>query len=178
MASTPIPDVVRNRLWHDRADLQVYVILDGAQNETLLDVMADHEELDYRCLINDKLEPDMQEVAPYLIHLVEDAPFTQWLLEHGWAQNWGIFLTSQEELPSVWRHLRQHTRVWSPERRRLFFRFYDPRVLNAFLPTCDAGQLEAFFGNVDQFVAEREGPGAWAYSLADGALVTEGIEAV
>ena len=51
-----------------------------------------------------------------------------------------------------------------------------PRVLNAFLPTCDPPQLASFFGLVDLFVAEREGgQGALAHSLADGQLVTEGV---
>lgn len=169
-----IPESVRTKLWREGVDKQVYVILDGAQNENLLDVMADAEGLEYHCLLKGKLEPDMQEVAPYIVHLVEEAPFTKWLMEHGWAQNWGIFLTSEADLDSVWRHVRQHTRVMDPNRRRLYFRFYDPRVLNAFLPTCDAKQLEAFFGLVEFFVAEREGgDGALAYSMADGKLVTE-----
>lgn len=171
-----IPEPVRSKLWREGADKQVYVILDGAQNENLLDVMADVEGLEYRCLFTGKLEPDMQEVAPYLIHLVEDAPFTNWLMENGWAQNWGIFLTSQGDIGDVWRHVRQHTRVFGPNRVRLYFRFYDPRVLNAFLPTCDPSQLASFFGLVDLFVAEREGgQGALAHSLADGQLVTEGV---
>lgn len=169
-----IPETVRSKLWREGVDKQVYVILDGAQNDSLLDVMADAEGLEYRCLLTGKLEPDMQEVAPYLIQLVEDAPFTQWLMANGWAQNWGIFLSSDADLGSVWRHVRQHVQVFDPDRRRLYFRFYDPRVLNAFLPTCDGKQLEAFFGLVDLFIAEREGgDGALAYSLADGQLVSE-----
>ncbi len=174
-----IPESVRSKLWREGVDKQVYVILDGAQNENLLDVMADAEGLEYRCLLTGKLEPDMQEVAPYLIHLVEDAPFTRWLMDNGWAQNWGIFLTSQGDLGEVWRHMRQHMHVFDPNRRRLYFRFYDPRVLAAFLPTCDVQQLEAFFGRVDLFIAERDGgQGALAFSRANGELVTEVVGVV
>lgn len=169
-----IPEFVRSKLWREGEDKQVYVILDGAQNANLLDVMADSEGLEYECLMMDKLEPDMQEVAPYIVHLVEDAPFTKWLMEHGWAQNWGIFLTSHGDLGEVWRDMRQHMMVYDPKGERLFFRFYDPRVLNAFLPTCDGKQLAEFFGRVDLFIAELEGgQGAHAFSVADGKLVTE-----
>lgn len=175
-----IPESVRSKLWREGVDKQVYVILDGAQNENLLDVIADAEGLQVRCLFSGKLEPDMQEVAPYLVQLVEDSPFTQWLMDNAWAQNWGIFLTSGAELGEVWRHLRRHTQVFDPTRRRLYFRFYDPRVLTAFLPTCDTRQLEAFFGGrVDLFIAEREGgEGALAFSCANGELVTEVIDVV
>ena len=170
------PDFVRSKLGREGADKHVYVILDGAQNENLLDVMADAEGLESECLLMDQLEPDMAEVAPYLIHLVEDAPFTHWLMENGWAQNWGVYLTSSEPLADVWRHVRQHAQVIDPQGKTLFFRFYDPRVMAAFLPTCSKQQLGEFFGPVDFFVAEAEGGvSAHAYSLADGNLVTEVI---
>ena len=172
------PESVRTKLWREGADKHVYVILDGAQNDSLLDVFDDTEGLERECLLTGKLEPDMAEVAPYLVELTEDSPFTKWLLENGWAQNWGIYLVSQGDLGEVWRHLRQHTLVYGPDRTQLFFRFYDPRVLSAFLPTCDTRQLSDFFGLVDLFVAEVEGGGgARAYSLADGKLVTEVIDA-
>src|SRR5919206_403386 len=38
----------------------------------------------------------------------------------------------------------------------LYFRYYDPRVLNVFLPTCSGAQLKEMFGPVDAFVAESE----------------------
>ena len=172
------PEVVRSKLWREAADRHLYVILDGAQNENLLDVIDATEGLRYECLFTGKLEPDMAEVAPYLIELTEDGAFTKWLFEQGWAQNWGIFVTSPDELGDVWRHLRQHTRVFDAKRQRLYFRFYDPRVLTAFLPTCDERQLREFFGLVDMFFAEVEGGGGLqAYSIADGKLVTEVVEA-
>ena len=38
-----------------------------------------------------------------------------------------------------------------------FFRFYDPRVLRAFLPTCSPSQLTDFFGPVRAMIVESEG---------------------
>jgi hypothetical protein len=40
----------------------------------------------------------------------------------------------------------------------LYFRFYDPRVLRRFLPTCDAEQLRQLFGPIDAFVMEGDDP--------------------
>lgn len=36
----------------------------------------------------------------------------------------------------------------------LYFRFYDPRVLGAFLPTCTDQQRGAVFGDIEAFVIE------------------------
>ena len=173
------PEVVRTKLWREAADKHLYVILDGAQNQSLLDVIDAAEDLRYECLFTGKLEPDMAEVAPYLVELTEDSDFTQWVFEQGWAQNWGIFVVSPDELGEVWRHLRRHTRVRDANRRQLFFRYYDPRVLSAFLPTCDERQLREFFGLVDMFFAELEGGGGLScFSLAEGKLVTQVTELV
>ncbi|GAP34872.1 hypothetical protein ISF6_0355 [Piscinibacter sakaiensis] len=168
---------MRTQLWRDAAEASVYVVLDGAQNPTLLDVFFEHPDLGHECLMGGVLEPDMQEVAPYVVALPEEHPFTEWLLAQGWAQNWGVFAISPGDLGDVWRHLRRTFRVQSPEGEVLYFRFYDPRVLRAFLPTCDTGQLKEFFGPVRHFLCEDEaGQGALLYSLAeDGTLVTQAV---
>jgi hypothetical protein len=38
----------------------------------------------------------------------------------------------------------------------MMFRYYDPRVLRRFLPTCNGGQLKALFGKIDSFFVESE----------------------
>ena len=35
-----------------------------------------------------------------------------------------------------------------PDDEALYFRFYDPRVLESFLPTCSEEQLDEFFGSL------------------------------
>ncbi|HEY2399507.1 MAG TPA: S1 RNA-binding domain-containing protein, partial [Steroidobacteraceae bacterium] len=41
--------------------------------------------------------------------------------------------------------------------KRLLFRFYDPRVLRPFLPSCEAGQMREMFGPVEHFAVEANG---------------------
>ena len=43
------------------------------------------------CLYRGELQPDMAEVAPYLVKLDRDAPFTDWVLDRGWGNHWGVF---------------------------------------------------------------------------------------
>jgi hypothetical protein len=47
-------------------------------------------------------------------------------------------------------------RVETPERKVVNFRFYDPRVLRAFLPACDRMEIAEFFGPIRVFVIEAE----------------------
>jgi hypothetical protein len=46
--------------------------------------------------------------------------------------------------------------VRDPAGKRLMFRYYDPRVLRVYLPTCTAAELRAIFGLVERFWMEDE----------------------
>jgi hypothetical protein len=175
-STLPMPPAVQARLWAEAADMPAYAILDGARNELLLGQLHGDDAPRWRCLFAGELEPDMAAVAPYLVELEPDAPWTKRLLGEGWGQNFGIFLTSELALPPLWRHLRNQVRVYGPDLEPLFFRFYDPRVLRGWLPTCDARQLAEFFGPVRFFFAEDEEPSrALAWTLADGRLVAQQV---
>jgi hypothetical protein len=171
-----MPRAVQARLWSEAGDQPAYAILDGARNELLVGALHADGAPRWRCLFTGDLEPDMQSVAPYLVELDPSSAFTRRLLAEGWGQNWGIFLTSESPLPALWRHLRAQTLVYGPELEPLYFRFYDPRVIRSYLPTCDARQRAEFFGPVGFIIAEAEEPArAHVWSLADGELVTQGI---
>jgi len=51
------------------------------------------------------------------------------------------------------------------------FRFYDPRVLGKFLPTCNGGELRTLFGEVETFYTEAESDDAlMRYRIENGKL--------
>jgi hypothetical protein len=52
------------------------------------------------------------------------------------------------------RHLRRLLRVRDDTGRRLLFRYYDPIVLAAFLPSCTTGELAQLYGPIDTFLVE------------------------
>jgi hypothetical protein len=172
--SLPMPPIVQTRLWNEAGDFPAFAILDGAQDETLLGALHADGAPRWRCLFAGELAPDMASVAPYLVELEHGSAFTRRLLGEGWGQNRGVFLASATPLPALWRHVRAQTRVYGPNLDPLFFRFYDPRVLRSYLPTCTARQLVEFFGPVGFYIAEDESPTrAHVWSVADGKLVAQ-----
>ncbi|MGB2822832.1 MAG: DUF4123 domain-containing protein [Phycisphaerae bacterium] len=140
-----------------RPDVNVYAVLDGASVEGLLGRLGEHQP-EYYCLYREELTADMAEVAPYVVALEAGTPFTDWVIENGWGKHWGIFALSKENGRAMRQHFRKFVMVESPEGEPLYFRFYDPRVLREFLPTCTAAELAELFGPVTSYVLEAEDP--------------------
>lgn len=111
---------------------------------------------------------EMACVAPYLVGLGTGGPLFDWLFTSGFGRHWGVFVWSQVGIEALRAHFRTLTRVRTQDRRTLLFRFYDPRVLAAFLPTCDAAQVQEMFGPVEAFFAETEAGTAMTRFDRDG----------
>jgi hypothetical protein len=114
------------------------------------------QEAEYECLFMGELEPGMAEVAPYLVHLERNAEFTEWLIDRGWGEHWGIFAVSDGNMKAMRQHFRSFLTVYGPDFKPLFFRYYDPRVLRVYLPTCNAEELKTVFGPVQYYLLEGE----------------------
>jgi len=156
MADEAVVQKLRERLF-EAPERNVYALLDGASVDGLLGRLGS-DRPEYVCLYRGELEPDIAEVAPYLVRLEPDAPFTQWVLEKGWGAHWGIFAVSLGVLRDLRQHFRRFTMVRDPDGKQLYFRFYDPRVLRVFLPTCTPDELAEFFGPVMCYALEDEDP--------------------
>ena len=133
----------------------VYAILDGASVPVLRDKFYE-EEPEYVCLYAGDLEPDMEEVAPYLVRLEQGSRFTDWLISKGWGEHWGIFTGTKEDLRTVRKHLRTLLLVQDPDGKTLLFRYYDPRVMRVYLPTCNAEEIQAVFGPLQWLAMEND----------------------
>ena len=145
-------------LFHEEDELHRYAVLDGASVPDLLDQLYGEEPPEFLCLYRGELQPDMAEVAPYLVQLKAGTPFSEWLLQHCWGNHWGIFVTSHDDIDTVRRHFRNFLMVRNPEGQQVYFRFYDPRVLRIFLPTCNAEQAKTMFGPLACYLCEAENP--------------------
>ena len=168
MAEALTPQKVFESLVTDDGEA-LCAVLDGASVPGLLDRLDAEPSLETACLFRGKLEPDMAEVAPYLVKLEPESEFAEWVVGTGWGQHWGTFVTTQKSFYTLRDHLRALTIVYRRDGTPLYFRFYDPRVLNIFLPSCSSSQLKEMFGPVDAFVAESETGDAMTIYRLNGA---------
>jgi len=128
------------------------------------------------CLYGEDIPEALAKVSPYLVRLQPEANFTAWLISEGWGNSWGIFLESSASLETLRKHFREFLKVDDEEGKELFFRYYDPRVLRAYLPTCDESEAQTFFGPVRSFLLENEDASeVLKYSYGSAGCDCEGI---
>jgi hypothetical protein len=154
MADAPIEQLTQ-RLWPRGDDEHTYALLDGARDPAV-HAWVTASPAAARCLYVGDLDPALARVAPYLVRLPRAAPTSRALLERAWGDAWGVFFRSTATMESLHRHFRRLLRVQDERGGRMLFRFYDPRVLRVYLPTCVAAELEQMFGPVEFFAIESE----------------------
>ena len=133
---------------------RAFAVLDGASITDLRQRLYEFQPPHY-CLFRGDRPPDVQEVAPYVVQLAPGSGFAQWVLDEGFGKHWGIFAHSRHSIKEMRRHFRSLITVYDETGKPMIFRFYDPRVLPNFLPTCETDELKTFFGNVDAYFAEN-----------------------
>lgn len=149
----------------------VFALVDGAQDPRVYPLLTAQGN-DWRCLYGADLPRPLATVAPYLAALSSHYSFGGYFARYGRGHNWGVMLRSSASMDDVAEHFADMIRVRLPEGREVLFRFYDPRVLRAFLPTCTPTELDAVFGPVSAFLIEQ-GDGNWkVYRREKGTLVT------
>ncbi|MBL8216541.1 MAG: DUF4123 domain-containing protein [Bryobacterales bacterium] len=148
---------VKNCLWPEgRTRRTVWMIVDAARDRRAYRLLLEGYYSDRACLFSGPLTPEMELASPYLVQLHPEGSVTDKLIRHGWGNSWGVFLAAEVSLPALRRHLRTLLMVQDQSGRRLLFRYWDPRVLRVFLPTCREGELRQLFGPVDQILLEAE----------------------
>ncbi|HYH16507.1 MAG TPA: DUF4123 domain-containing protein [Flavisolibacter sp.] len=128
----------------------------------------------YESLYKGGLEEDLVDVAPYLCTLQSTTEFKNLYKLNGWGNAWWVLLKTELSFDKIYKHFRKFLLVKTEDGQELYFRFYDPRVLRIFLPTCDSNQLKEFFGPIEYFICEDEDPTyGLIFSLANNQLKTE-----
>jgi hypothetical protein len=131
----------------ERPSMKTWAVLDCAQDEDIYGaILQSSNERD--CLFAGHLAPELEVAAPHVVCLDEDDRLTRFLLDQGWGRAWGIYLRSDAPGSALRRHLRTFLRVTGPGGAPMLFRYYDPRVLALYLPTCHPNELNSVFGSV------------------------------
>lgn len=142
---------------HRKPDDILYAVVDGARDYRLA--------LASRDVLGEPLRPlffkaprHMDRVGPYVVRITPGKRYPDYLKL--WAErmgdNAGILLLSPAWPKAMVGHLRALFRVRDEKGKMFFFRYYDPRVLRTYLPTCTARECRDFFGPVRSFFVEGE----------------------
>lgn len=151
--------------------VRIYAILDCARHPSIYDLL-DRSYREKSCLFAGKLEPELERAAPFLLEMQPSDSVTDQILLRGWNEAWGILVRTESPFRTLRRHLRTFLRVRTEDGRFLLFRYYDPRVLHLYLPTCTQDELAQIFGDsILQLLGfSSETLDTRRYSLEDGAL--------
>jgi hypothetical protein len=158
-------------------DQHTFAILDAARSTSVFPAI---EALAARrsSLLAETIAPELERASPFLVDIGPGDPLLETVLGEGWGDHWGVLLTSAYEHDFLVPHLRDIVRARTEDGADYFFRFYDPRVLRLYLPTCTAAELDTFFGPIARFLVEGQAgePPVIEYILREGALVSRRFE--
>ena len=138
-------------------------IVDGARDlELAYEAKCLYEKEIWNLFESDVAEA-LADVAPYLIMFDPGEGYLEsWSRRLG--KSAGILFMAASDPYKLYAHLRNILIVEDEDNQPYFFRFYDPRVLRIFLPTCTLEQLDEFFGPVHAWICESaEGDGYIEY---------------
>jgi hypothetical protein len=136
----------------------LFAVLDAARDLRVLELLRESVE-EHRSLYEGARGDALADVAPYLVPLPAGA-LRDRFLDEGWGRSWGVVVASRAPAEQLRRQLRRLLMV-DVERAgqrdaRAYFRFYDPRVLRAFVPETTARQRSELFADVEAFLVEGE----------------------
>src|SRR5258708_30289609 len=137
----------------------LFALLDAARDPMILKLLLESKE-EYQSLYQGAQGEKLVNFAPYLVRLPRQSPLLDKLATDGWGKSWGIFLACDKSLQEVRTHFRHFLMVKTEAGKDLYFRFYDPRVLRVFLPSCTSDEIKRFFGPVKYFLLEDQQPEA------------------
>ncbi len=150
---------------------QLYGVFDAARDDRVLRLLQEsvdeHQNL-YEGVPGRALDP----VAPYLVRFEPGSSLLHRLLVGGWGNAWGTFYRSTEPLKEIRRHFRRYLIVQDEESlERLYFRYYDPRVLREFLPVATRRQRGELLNVFTRVI--YEGPAGEVLEVEGGATASE-----
>jgi hypothetical protein len=147
---------LRSVLWPKGPRADVWAILDPARDPKSYWTLV-NSHLNYSCLFAGRLPDALEQVAPHLVQLDPEDEFTDYLASQV-GNSLGVFFQCDGAMKTVRHHLRKLLTVRDPRGRKLLFRYYDPRVLRVFLPTCDSSELDQMYGPIKTYWTESPEP--------------------
>lgn len=144
---------------------RLYGVVDASRNKELAYAAPRRYGQTIHWLFENGSGAHMLDVAPYLVPIEFKTKYPYdgsgyldlWARALGTSS--GILLIAPASTFELMSHLHDVFRVTDEDDHKYFFRFYDPRVLRTYLPTCTAGEAAEFFGPIRRILIEADAPG-------------------
>lgn len=140
----------------------VFCIIDGAGDEKIFPMLKSSD-WDYVCLYRkgvhyegERMTDDFAATAPYVITLDPRKITVEKFSMDRIGKHQVIFLESGASTEEVAKHCSGMLKAMDEDGKVFGFRYYDPRVLRVYLPTCTEEELFIFFGDIDTIWVEGE----------------------
>jgi hypothetical protein len=137
------------------SDDTVFTVVDAANNFELFLKLKESGNSKTYSLFRGDLAPQLDHVAPHLVLVDLESEFTALWVEH-FGENMGVLFLTKEKPEDVCNHLRSILIVKDENDEEYLFRYFDPRVLRLFLPTCTWEEAREFFGPIKKIIFESE----------------------
>ncbi len=167
----PLRNLIREMI---KPDENLYGVVDAARDSYLASVAFSRFGISTYSLFRGELAPFLAHVAPHLVPIPLDSEYLKlWSERLGISA--GILLLTEEEPALLLQHLRKTFEATDEDENEFFFRYFDPRVLRPYLPTCTRKEANEFFGPIRMILVEDEKP-EWMLSceaVQEGAKIKE-----
>lgn len=141
----------------EKEDCKLYGIVDSARNDDVFRYLVTGD-VRYKSLFEDTMDVQSYGVSGFLVECKKESALFKWMITEAWGDNCCIFFTSKASFDELFTHFQKFNRVYIEGDDVVLFRYYDPRVLRTYLPTCNRDEIETFFGDVGSFFAESNDP--------------------
>ncbi|WP_250654936.1 DUF4123 domain-containing protein [Alkalimarinus coralli] len=126
-------DLLYEKLWPDHGE-NTYAFLDAASHQALpAKIWELEKEPQAISLFFQSSAAELSEQAPYIVKLEKESSLTNWILGSWQKQPVGFFFTSSLSLDALFILYRARVCVVDDDGKPMLFRFYDPRVMLAYL---------------------------------------------
>lgn len=133
---------------------RMYAVVDASAGRDLAS-KARQAGFHVQSLFTGPLSPALSAISPYLVE-IDPASTYLGLWTASLGKNAGVLLESPAEFEELFRHVHNLFTAHDKTAKGDYFRFYDPRVLRKYVPTCTQDRLLLLFGPIFHFFVEDE----------------------
>jgi len=140
----------------------VYAIFDAAADDSIYPLLI-KSDWEYRCLFKSgvhfegkSMSEPLASTAPYLVKLNAEKMQVERLINERIGKHQFIILKSGALTKELADHCSNMLRVMDEDGKVIGFRYYDPRILRVYIPTCTEEEKTLFFGPVETFWVESD----------------------